>query len=368
MSSVMLLGLISCSAAPDSAQDSGGDADSAADTGDTADTALETGQDTAGPEWCERAEVTFHGLDGAILDVTESFLTGTYLTLDAPGTLHVCQGTWYARVLIRAAVVVEGHGIVPGDTILSGGESGTILDVLGPAGTLEVSNVTLDRGAGLDVDHNSGGGGIYCEGEGTVRVEDVVFSNNIANDGPGLYVRQCETTVLRSEFVGNVAEDDGGAATIWYSNASFDEVNFSGNSALDGGALCVFYSAATVTNSTIVGNESEHFAAGVWVYESTIVMSDTLIEGNHNPVNDGGGMTVAGEGSLTRVSFVVNESPRGGGLFVYYESVVACDSCSFAGNIAEDVFVADYSEAGGVSLTGSEDWSFSCAGNVCVTE
>lgn len=340
----------------DTAEDSG---DSAGDSGDTADTA-ET-------DWCTASLVQFEGVDGVVEDVTATFLSGAYLTLDSPGTLHVCPGTWYSRVLIRAAVAVEGHGATPAETVMSGGESGTILDVLGPVGTLEVRNVTLDRGVGLDVDHNSGGGGIYCEGEGTVLAEGVVFSNNFANDGPGLYVRYCETTVNRSEFVDNVAEDDGGAVTIWYANASFDEVTFTGNTALDGGALCVFYGSATVTNSVIEDNESAHFAGGVWTNESVLTMSDTRIANNRNTVDNGGGILLAGEGTLERVSFEDNEAPRGGGLFVYYESIVTCTSCSFARNVAEDVYVADYSAEGGVSMTGSDDWSFSCASNVCTT-
>ena len=61
-------------------------------------------------------------------------------------------------------------------TILSGGESGTIVEVDGV--TTDLRNVTLDRGAGLDVDHNSGGGGVYCEGEGAVYADTVVFSNS----------------------------------------------------------------------------------------------------------------------------------------------------------------------------------------------
>lgn len=346
----------------DSADTGAESGDSAGDSGDTADTA-----DTSETDWCTASVVQFAGSDGVVEDVTASFLSGAYLTLDAPGTLHVCPGTWYSRVLVRAAIVVEGHGATPADTVMSGGESGTILDVLGPVGTLEVRNVTLDRGVGLDVDHNSGGGGIYCEGEGTVLAEDVVFSNNFANDGPGLYVRYCETTVTRSEFVDNIAEDDGGAATIWYANAAFDEVTFTRNTALDGGALCVFYGSATVTNSVIEGNQSEHFAGGVWTNESTLFMSDTRIADNHNTVDNGGGLLLAGEGTLERVTFEDNEAPRGGGLFVYYESIVTCTNCSFAGNVAEDVYVADYSSAGGVSLTGSDDWSFSCASNVCTT-
>lgn len=317
--------------------------------------------ETGLPDEC--ATATWTGDDGATEDLTEAFQRGDYVTLDLPGTLGFCPGTWFARIVARAEVTVEGLGDGPGDTVLSAGELGTILDVSGSA--LAVENLTLDRGAGLDVAHNSGGGGIYCAEEGTVSVEDVVFSNNVANDGAGLYADGCTVTVHDSRFTDNASDDDGGAMTLWYSTATLQRVAFAGNTALDGGAAAIFYSTAFLREVEFIDNVATHFAGGVWASESSVVVIDAVFDGNVNIGEDGGGLLINGEATLTGAAFTDNEAGAGGGLFVYQQAVVTASACDFAGNLTDDVWVADDSEAGGYSLSPGQDASFSCASNVC---
>lgn len=335
---------------------------------DTADTAGggDSG-DTADGDPCATPVVTFEGADGARQDLSGPLTTGEYVTLDVPGTLRVCPGVWYAHVLVRAEVQVVGLGSSPDQVVLSGGESGTVLDVLGPAGALQVQGVTLDRGAGLQVEHNSGGGGLYCEGAGVVLAEDVRFTRNTANDGAALYAQDCTVTVRRAEFLDNVSEDDGGAFTLWYGSATLEDVTFTGNQALDGGALALFYAQATVSGAHFEANAASHFAGAIWVYESTLELSDSVLLDNHNPVEDGGGVLLAGAARLERVRIQGNEAPQGGGIFLYWESTLEAVDVDLLGNTADDLFVADYvHDEGGLALAGREGWSFSCAANACV--
>jgi hypothetical protein len=348
--------LLGCTSAPPSSGTPGGE--SAGETGETGE--------SAAPAACPDGDVvTFTGEDGSTGDVTAYFETGDYLTLDAPGTLSFCPGTWFARVVVRADLSVVGLGAAPEDTVLSAGEIGTILDFSGPDATMTVANLTLDRGAGLDVEHNSGGGGVYCY-DGTVSVEGVVFSNNFANDGAGLYADTCDVEVRDSSFLDNLADDDGGAMTLWYSTATLEGVSFSGNQALDGGALAVFYSAASLTGVTVADNTATHFAGGIWASESTLAMADSTVERNTNTSSDqGGGLLINGEATLADVVFSANQAALGGGLFVYYQAVVTVQSCDFSENTADDVWVADYSEVGGYSMAPGTDASFTCGENVC---
>lgn len=341
-----------------------------ADTGDTGSTvdstdSADTGDSVPGID-CADPVVVFRSAEGVDTPLTDALLQGTYTTLDAPGTLYACPRTWFARLLVRAPVQVVGLGAEPGDTVLCGGESGTILDVLGPDGTLEVVNLTLDRGAGLDVDHNSGGGGIYCEGYGSVTTDEVVFSNNFANDGAGLYVEDCEVSLARTRFVDNTSEDDGGAFTLWYSHATLDEVSFEGNVGLDGGAAALFYATAELRDVSFADNRATHFAGALWAYETTLAASGGSFTGNQNTGAEGGGLLVDGAATLDGVRFADNTASRGGGLYVYYQAVVAGSGLSFEGNTPDDIFGADYSEAGGVSYQGGS--TVNCADNVCVVE
>ncbi len=354
---------------PATTDDTGGGDDGGDDGGDEGggDEGGDDGDDTGGGDGaCATPVATFKGTDGSEKDVTEFFESGEYLTLALPGTLEVCPGTWFARILVRADMDIVGLGDLPKETILSGGESGTIIDIAGPNVTVNVSNIRLDRGAGLDVDHNSGGGGIYCEQSGVVNGTDLIFTDNFANDGPAIYTRECTVSLSNVVMKDNVAEDDGGAATFWFSDVTMDDVRMENNVALDGGGMAMFNSTFVGTGLNVEGNAGSNFAGGIWVYDSTFTLSDSTISSNTN--EDGtyaGGLLLYGTGDLDNVSFDNNAASVGGGLFVYYEAEVEADSCSFSGNTPEDIYVADYSSAGGYAMTGSSDFSFSCSSNVC---
>jgi hypothetical protein len=362
---LLSLGLTGCPK-PDPNQD---DTEPPDDTEGTDDTDAPDDTDTTGPSPCATPTVTYEIEGGGTQDLTTMFQTGDYVTLALPGTLEVCPGTWYTHVLVRADVTIEGLGDTPAETILSGGLSGTIVDVKGPAVTATVRNLTFDRGAGLDKDHNSGGGGIYCEQEGGVVVSDAVFTHNEANDGPGMYTNGCTVSVTDAEFFDNASEDDGGAITLWTSTASFERVEVHDNSSLDGGGMAVFSSTITASDLTIADNTANGFAGGIWLYDSTLSLTDGVFSGN---TDEGGvyagGLLVYGSATLTRVSFADNSGPLGGGLFVYYEGVVQGTSCEFGDNSPEDVFASDGTPEGGKSYDLEGETSFTCQDSACEFE
>lgn len=332
------------------------------DTADT-DTPLDTSDPGTGP--CATPAAIFTDEAGVETDLTEAMTTGEYTTLSEPGTLSVCPGTWFARLLLRADIEVVGLGDDRFETILSGGESGTILDVGGPR-YFTVRNLTLDRGAGLDVEHNSGGGGLYCEENGTVTVEDVTFSNGFANDGAGLYAMGCTVELSDTEFIDNLSEDDGGALTLWESTATLRGVTFQNNTALDGGAIALFSSDVLIEDSVIADNVSSYFAGGIWQYDSTLSLRDVTLSGNLNSGTFGGGLWSYGSATLERVTFTDNTvSGTGGGLYVYFDSEVIGTDCDFAGNSPDDIWTDDYGKSGGTSHAAGTGYSFHCATNTC---
>ncbi len=354
----LIFAVIAC--IPDNPGESGPTESAVEHSGETGETG-----DSGNPEDCGEPVVTFVGEDATETDLTAPLLAGTYTTLDAPGTLRVCPGTWFARLLIRADVHVEGLGSAPEDTVLSAGEQGTILDVMGPDVLLTVQNVTLDRGAGLDVEHNSGGGGVYFESEGSVLVEDVIFSNNVANDGPGMYVTRCTIDLTRVVFRDNYGEDDGGALTMWFSEGTLTDVVFENNEALEGGAVAMFESTFSASGLEIRDNLAHNFGGGMWIFRSQAELTDTVFESNVNDGTNGAGLLFNGTGALTRVDFHDNVGVRGGGIFLYWESVLTGEDCDFSGNTPNDIWVADYSDEEGHAVEAGEGYSFSCAGNEC---
>ncbi len=336
------------------------DCDSAAPD-DTDEPTDDTGEAT-GP--CADPTVTFVRDDGVIEDYTTELTDGTYITLKFPGELQICPATWFARVVIEDDVRVVGLGDTRADTVLSGGEQGTVLDVT-DGSVVSVENLTLDRGLATDIKHNSGGGGLYCENFSEVYVENVTFSNGAGNDAGGLYAYECDVEVVDAEFYGNVVEDDGGAVSLWLSNSSFRDVTFRDNLALDGGAMAMFSSTVTITDALFDDNTSTNFAGGIWVYQSSLTMSDSIISDSSNPSGlSGGGLIVYGDATLSNVTFTDNTGPVGGGVFVEVDSDITAASCTFSGNDPDDVYIADYSKEGGVAYSGVAG-TFSCESADC---
>ncbi len=368
---IFFVGLLGCGDKDESTSETGCEAD--CDTGDTGDTTSnDTGDtgDTGEPSACATATATFIGDYGLVEDLTEDLTDGTYTTLGQPGRLEICPGTWFVRLILEADIDVIGLGTTPEDTILSGGDSGTILDLSGSGVLVRVENVTLDRGAGLyQKKHNLGGGAVACSDEASLFVQDVIFSNSTADDGAGLYGRECEIDVTSVTFENNAVDDDGGAVTLWYSTATFQDVTFSNNSALDGGAMAMFYSDVSISEATFKDNSSSWFSAGIWTFDSALALTDVSFSGNENSGGEasgfGGALLAYGEASLERVSFEDNAARLGGGLFVYTNAVVEGIDVDFGGNTEHDVWIADYSEEGGQGITAGTGLSFSCADNVC---
>jgi hypothetical protein len=355
---LLLMSLLGCSdkeCTEDCGDDSGETGVETDDTGDTGYT---------GPAGCETAHATFTATSGTVTDLTQVMTDGTYTTLEEDGTLEVCPGTWFTHLVVHANVTVSGLDEGPETTILSGGELGTVIEVSGPY-TLTTENVTFNRGAGLDVEHNSGGGGLYCELEGSLVVRDSVFSENFANDGAGLYAQNCTVDVQNTLFHDNVVDDDGGALTVIASTATLYNVTFDNNVGLDGGAMAVFQSEVEIYGTTYSNNTSANFAGALWVHESTATIVDSFFDSNTNSDTQGGALLLNGSVSLNRVEITGNSAPRGGGIFVYWEADVLGTSCLFRDNSPEDIFSADYSQNGGVSHTGTEDYSFFCEDNEC---
>lgn len=334
------------------------------DTG-TLDTA-----DTGEPDPCATPTVTFIRADGREKDMSDYLISGDYLTLAEEGRLEVCPGEWFTRIRVRANVQIVGLGDAPEDTLLSGGESGTILDVAGPDVTVSVSNLQLDRGAGLDPDHNSGGGGLYCAQQGALELSDLLFTNNYADDGAALYTEDCTVVGTNLTMRDNYSDDDGGALRLGRSTGSFDGLVMSGNSSLDGGAAAFFESTVSIQNAEISNNTGTNFAAGIWSNDNELTLTDVVFSGNVNNGSShyGGALITRGNSTLNRVTFTSNSGPLGGGLFVYVDSTTQVINSDFSDNSPHDVYAHNGKGSngyGGTTYTAGAAATFTCSNNTC---
>lgn len=366
---LLLLGAAACT--PEAEPWPGGGGGSGGRDDDTATGGEDTGSGSGGgddtgeevPESCGFVRFTTES-SGEEVDLTEAFSTGQEVLLDEDGHLEVCTGTWFSLLTVEASVSITGSGSRPGHTVLSGGESGTVVVVQGAGAAVALSQLTLDRGAARGEGNQERGGGLRCEEGARVTLADVVLSDNTAYDGGGLFAGQgCTVVGSGVRFTGNSTEDDGGAFRAEGAEVSLSGATFEDNDGRDGGVMIAWESVVALAGSTFAGNRSRDSQGGALLhYDGVLTVEDSRFEGNE-ALTVGGAASVFGEASFRRVDFVGNTATEGGALYVYPAyGTLACEDCSFSGNAPDDVGVEG---VGSYDYEGAGEVGFVCDGAGC---
>lgn len=344
---------------------------SAADTGGF--TAPESSADTDSPDTRPpTGGVIFTPDSGEAIDLTEEFTDGDFTTIDRDGTLTFSPGTWFVRLTVHtASVSIVGTGGVD-ETILSAGEQGSVVHLKGAFSSASIQGVTIERGeaiGGSDDDMRVGGG-VRCEGSGTLRITDAVVRDNVAGDGGGLYAGSaCSLELERVTVSGNYAEDDGGGMLIDHSSLSIVDSVVSDNEAADAGGIYGLRSTLLIDGVTFSGNQAsvDDFGEGggaLMLYlQSSATITDTDFTDNRC-ANGGAALFSSGQIVMERVSFSDNTSMLGGGILLYSSAMLTAVDINFTRNDPEDLY-HHFSASSGQSHDWGEGASFFCHGTVC---
>lgn len=246
-------------------------------------------------------------------DVTERFAEGTAdapvsITLDEPGTLHVCAGTWYAGLQLDADVDVVGAGSEL--SVLDGGDVAHGIWVDAPV-SVSVQGLTLqnfvDTVPGpydyydFSTQRGTYGPALHCAEAAEVVARDLVFASNEGHVvGGSVSVRDgCELQLSDSAFVGGDAML-GGHLAVSGAHAEVTDTTFEGGRAtLAGGSVFVgevfsyAYAASSLTCSGCLFDDNHAEAGGFGggaafvFYESTLQLNQGAFTNNDTP-EDGG--------------------------------------------------------------------------------
>ena len=236
----------------------------------------------------EDGRVRFTDSSGAVSDVTAS-VSGTSAspaayTVSSDGELAFCDGLFYVNLTLEANVDVTGLNGDSNAVILDGGETAPVITIATDELSLDVSNLTLQKGYGAisTVWGDQAGGGIFCEGTTTgitLGVTGVVFSKNDGDgDGGGLFASLCDATLDDVEFVGNSAYF-GGAISSNASTLRLDSVTVQGNDAEVGGGIWSYDSSVDVMDSDFTSNTGVEVSA-IHLDESDATLEGTEVSGN----------------------------------------------------------------------------------------
>jgi len=222
-------------------------------------------------------------------------------------------------------------------------------DNIGNGGAMSVfnSNATVRNCEFTNNFASSTGGGIWiencdnpldCTPVGDALIEDCVFTGNRADGltqghAGALWFLGTNLTVRNTAFVGNHAQNNGGASYGLSSFGTFENCIWDGNTAERGGG---HYHAAinmilTIDDSLFQNNEADPLGGGLFAYASSPRISRTIFHANTARLFGGGAVISQDistgcdgfcqtcepgfcEAFLTDCEFRQNESQNGGGL------------------------------------------------------
>jgi len=189
----------------------------------------------------------------------------------------------------------------------------------------------------------------------SVEFSELVAPNNHTDSvGGGMYVDAGSVSIVGASFIGNTADDPGGAAHMLSEQMELSDMwledNRSNNSV--GGALYLGRSSDSdltiqMSEATFRGNSSFHPGGAVYLDGTTLVSDHLVFEGNESFDNQGGGMSASLTGDFELVDglFSDNRALRdGGGLHVTSGGSVTVSNVVFEDNRAAN-------SGGGAHLT-----------------
>ncbi len=263
----------------------------------------------------------------------------------------------------NVAIPINTNVIFTGDAVTVDGANRVTLDgeglrqhfyVLNEA-SLQLRRIALQNGRA-----NLGGAVLN---QGSLLVEDVEFSNNVAElfgSGGAIYNdSNSQLTVLGSTFRSNVAQAGGGAiqnlGILEITTSSF-ELNSAG---LDGGAIqnnggdaqmdrsTLFVNFATngagielnggtfrVRRSTLLGNDASGQGGGIRNLSGTLTIENATIGGNE--ADTGGGIYTADTVSILNSTLHINKAFAGGALWRFSASPVTSKNSIFSFSLFPD--------------------------------
>ncbi|MBZ0267081.1 right-handed parallel beta-helix repeat-containing protein [bacterium] len=268
------------------------------------------------------------GLDSAAAGDTVTVACGSYaefgLVLKTDVTLRsatgdpacvTLDGARNGRVMSASGVTgvrVEGFTIQQGD--VPSGE-----DFLGAGGAIRCDSSEVALADCLFTGNAAVRGGAVGARATDLLVTDCTFLVNAANSatwsaGGGIYAQDCHGSILRCDFLSNLAAAGGVPA--------------------DGGGVFLDECVLTVEDCRFDGNHAQAGAGGLYSYQRD---NSTIRRCRFENNTAGGGGAMYFERSYARVEdcdFVDNDAESGGALFLDVSTATRLVRCTFDGNTA----------------------------------
>jgi hypothetical protein len=253
-----------------------------------------------------------------------------------PSAICVAPGTYTGKIDFHGKPVNLVSSGGPGVTFLDGGGAGPVVTFA----TAEGKDSILD---GFTVRNGvSGyGGGIYINASSPTIRNSIVTKNRATGTfgrggGIGVIGAQAHPAILCVQFLGNMADYDGGGLISGYSaNPYLRSDYFEGNSAAYGGGIGVYNSGRLDLGWTeLIANRATGDGGGIHtgVVYGNVLVRQVWLKNNTAGANGGGMWVTAGLADVINSTFDGNQAATGGGLAAGFGGMANVASTLFVRN------------------------------------
>ena len=265
------------------------------------------------------SEVTFDNLQTAI-DAAN------------PGDTLLIQGINVGNYVITKDLNLEGRG----GALLDGGNAGTVLTIFTPiaatqAVTVNLTNLTIQEGLARSI----GGGGIL-DVSANVILNDCDVINNaspLTQGGGGILV----LTSNEAPFGAFLA-----TLTLIDTNVKFNTTTFSGGGIANFGGLVLIED-----DSKILGNVADRTGGGIFSFEGTNTIIDSILQSNAAGLQGGGLENFFGSiTTITDSKVKHNTAGQAGGIYNGSGANLSVEDTRFQGNSSFTLAGALFNDSG----------------------
>jgi predicted outer membrane repeat protein len=266
-----------------------------------------------------------------VLTITDSTFTGNSSTGDQAGAVYawerveVSDSTFTSNSAFDEAGALDGDDVVITDSTFESNSAGLGTDADGGAvhGD-EGMSITDSEFTGNTADGDGGAAGVR---DGTISVTGSTFTGNSAigegSEG-GAILGQLVVDVTNSTFTDNTSDFEAGAIEAWTGGDGVMTISgstFTNNSAVSAGGV-LDTGAFFISDSTFTDNSTDDDDGGALWAELPSTLSGSEFTGNSSG-DDGGGIYTESEITVTDSTFTANIADGNGGGIAADEAAVS---------------------------------------------
>ncbi|WP_286827183.1 cadherin domain-containing protein [Microcystis sp. LSC13-02] len=255
------------------------------------------------------------------------------------GTVNTASDNVYHVVTGNST---SNTAVLDGFTISGGNANASGTNSVGGGVYIVDGSPTL-RNLIFENNNATSGGGIYNETGANPTITNTTFRNNTASNGGAIYNTSSNPTLTDVTFTNNTVTSQGGAIFNISSNPTLNNTTFGNNTAVTGGAIFNQSSSPIFNTATFGSNIASSQGGAIYNISSNTTLNNVTFAQNRATSSGGAIHNNSSTSTISQSSFQQNRANFGGAIYnVNQSNNLSLTNVSFTLNIADSTGGAIY--------------------------